>query len=72
LLALGAAYAVLGGVVLVVALVRTPCASGGERSAPLAGLAELRQLWADPVMRGLVYFVFVGHSAHSDGPGRRG
>ena len=60
LLALGAAYAVLGGAVLVVALVRTPCASGGERSAPLAGLAELRQLWADPVMRGLVYLVFVG------------
>lgn len=60
LLELGAAYAVVGGAVLVVALVRTPCPSGGERSAPLAGLVELRQLWADPVMRGLVYFVFVG------------
>lgn len=60
LLLLGAAYAAAGGAALVVALVRTPCPFGGERSSSLAGLAELRQLWADPVMRGLVYFVFVG------------
>ncbi|HUC13401.1 MAG TPA: MFS transporter [Acidimicrobiales bacterium] len=60
LLALGAAYAALGGAVLVVALVLTPCPFGGERSGSLAGLAELRQLWDDPVMRGLVYLVFVG------------
>jgi cyanate permease len=60
LLLLGATYAALSGVVLVVALVWTPYAFGGERSSALAGLAELRQLWADPVMRGLVYFVFVG------------
>jgi len=60
LLALGAAYAALGGAVLVVALMRTPCPFGSERSRSLAGLAELRQLWSDPVMRGLVYFVFVG------------
>jgi len=60
LLVLGAAYAAAGGAVLVVALVRTPCPFGGERASSLAGLAELRQLWADPVMRGLVYFVFVG------------
>jgi predicted MFS family arabinose efflux permease len=60
LLALGAAYAAVGGAVLVVALVRTPCPFGSERSSSLAGLAELRQLWGDPVMRGLVYFVFVG------------
>ncbi len=60
LLVLGAVYAVAGGALLVVALARTPCPFGGERTSSLAGLAELRQLWADPVMRGLVYFVFVG------------
>jgi predicted MFS family arabinose efflux permease len=60
LLVLGAAYAVVSGGVLVIALVRTPPSFGGEPSRSLAGLAELRGLWADPVMRGLVYFVFIG------------
>jgi predicted MFS family arabinose efflux permease len=60
LLVIGAAYAAVGSAALVVALARTPFLSGSQRSSSLAGLAELRQLWADPVMRGLVYLVFVG------------
>jgi predicted MFS family arabinose efflux permease len=60
LLELGAAYAILSGAVLGISLARTPYPFGGEQTRSLTGLAELRQLWADPVMRGLVYFVFVG------------
>jgi predicted MFS family arabinose efflux permease len=60
LLALGAAYAVVGAVVLLVALAKAPCPFGSDTSVTSTGLAELRQLWADPIMRGLLYFVFVG------------
>lgn len=59
-LVLGAAYAAVGAAVLLVALAKAPYGPVGEPSSPSAGLAELRRLWADPVMRGLVYFVFVG------------
>jgi len=60
LLALGAAYAVAGAVLVVRALVLTPCPYGSDANARPTGLAELRELWGDQVMRGLVGFVFVG------------
>jgi predicted MFS family arabinose efflux permease len=60
LLVLGAAYAVLGAAVLLVALARTPSLGSAREPGPAGGFAELRRLWADPVMRGLVCFVFLG------------
>ncbi|MGH9105413.1 MAG: MFS transporter [Acidimicrobiales bacterium] len=73
LLALGAGYATLGAAVLVVALGRTPCLPtpeevpalvGGVAGGPVPvardGVGEMRRLWADSVMRSLVWFVFVG------------
>jgi Major Facilitator Superfamily len=60
LLVLGAAYATVGGAVLLVALAKSPCPFASEPSVTSAGWAEVRRLWGDPVMRGLVYFVFVG------------
>jgi predicted MFS family arabinose efflux permease len=60
LLSVGAAYAVVGAAGLLLALAKAPCPFGGEAPAPSAGLAQLRQLWGDPTMRGLLYCVFVG------------
>ena len=72
LLVLGAACACLGAAVLVPALAAAPALVGrledaadvsasGDRTVPQqAGMSELRLLWADPIIRGLVYFVFVG------------
>jgi predicted MFS family arabinose efflux permease len=60
LLVIGAVYAGLAAAAMVLALARTPCVFGDEVDARPAGLAEVRRLWADPVMRRLVYLVFVG------------
>jgi predicted MFS family arabinose efflux permease len=60
LLGLGAGYACVGAVALVGALVLTPCPYRAEPSQRSAQWAQLRGLWGDPVMRGLVGFVFVG------------
>jgi predicted MFS family arabinose efflux permease len=64
LLVMGAVYAAIGALLLAVALARSTAPSADSRLADkperTAGLAELRALWADPVMRGLAYLVFVG------------
>jgi predicted MFS family arabinose efflux permease len=60
LLVLGACYAAVTGAVLVASLVRTPVPFPEERARQSASWAEIRRLWGDPVMRGLVSFVFVG------------
>lgn len=69
LLVMGAAYALLGAVAMVVALARTP--RPFEVEGPTAAevperggvWSDTRSLWSDPVMRGLAYFVFVGFGA---------
>ncbi len=58
-LVVGAAYAVAGSAVLAVALWRSPVPFPGEVGAAPDG-AQVRRLLADPVMKGLVAFVFVG------------
>lgn len=60
LLVIGATYAVLSGTVLLIALARTKCPFPSVDAPQAASWAELRKLWGDPVMRGLVAFVFVG------------
>jgi len=60
LLVLGAVYAVLAAVLLLPALARTPAYPGGRSPPVTLGLATARALWADPVMRRLASFVFVG------------
>lgn len=60
LLVLGAAYALIAAAVLGALLVVTPAMGEGAEGSGTAGMAELKALWADPVMRGLVYFVFAG------------
>lgn len=60
LLSIGAAYSALGAVVLVVSLLRCPSPFSSEEVVANAGWSEMRRLWSDPVMRGLVAFVFVG------------
>jgi len=65
LLVMGAVYAAIGALALALALARSTVPFADNRLADkpgerTAGLAELRALWADPVMRGLAYLVFVG------------
>ncbi|HTW09217.1 MAG TPA: MFS transporter [Acidimicrobiales bacterium] len=57
LLVLDAAYCVVGAVVLGLSLAGP---AYERRAIEPAGLAELRRLWADEVMRRLVWLVFVG------------
>lgn len=63
LLVIGALYALVGAVAIVLALARVPGAFAGDAPPGGRGWAEARALWADPVMRGLAYFVFVGFGA---------
>jgi len=60
LLLIGAGYAIAGAAVLVMALASSKYPFDEARAPQAAGWAELRRLWGDPVMRGLVSFVFVG------------
>jgi len=60
LLLIGAGYAVAGAAVLGAALAVTACPYPKEADHRTAGWTEMRRLWGDPVMRGLVSFVFVG------------
>jgi len=60
LLVLGAAYAVAGALALVPALAWAPPQPEGVPQRAALGWATARALWADPVMRRLSYFVFVG------------
>jgi predicted MFS family arabinose efflux permease len=60
LLTIGAAYSGVGALVLVVALARWSFPYPSEGVTVAAGWGEMRRLWSDPVMRGLVSFVFVG------------
>lgn len=63
LLQVDVAYALAGAAVLAVALWRSPLPPGAIPGQSGAGLGELRRLWHDPVMRGLIYLVFVGFGA---------
>src|SRR5579862_7021578 len=56
LLVMGAAYALLGAVAVVLTLARTPETFVDEDAARDRARLGTRALWADPVMRGLAYF----------------
>ncbi len=61
LLVVGAVYAVVGSAALLLALWRSPAPfAPAQGSAPAPQRGDVRRLLADPVMRGLVAFVFVG------------